>query len=72
MIDFERHTYVMMFGHYSSRNWRHWQLSPSQGMLAIHFVIHFLDNICIAMLMEAIGVGPQCEGHAKVGNTYLL
>ena len=28
-------------------------------MLAIHFVSHFLDNLCIAMLMKAIGVGPQ-------------
>ena len=30
-------------------------------MLAIHFVSHFsfLDNLCIAMLMEAFGVGPQ-------------
>ena len=27
-------------------------------MLAIHFVSHFLDNLHIAMLMEAVGVGP--------------
>ena len=61
MVDFERHTYVMIFGHYSRRNWRHWQLSPSWDMLAIHFVSHlsFLDNLRIAMLMESVGVGPQ-------------
>ena len=30
-------------------------------MLAVHFISHlsFLDNLCIAMLMEAVGVGPQ-------------
>ena len=62
LIAFEQHTYVMMFVHYSRRNWRHWQLSPSWDMLAIHFISHlsFLDNFRIAMLMEAIGVGPQC------------
>ena len=52
----------MMFGHYSRRSWRHWQLNPTRDMLAIHFVSHlsFLDNLHIAMLMEAVGVGPQC------------
>ena len=31
-------------------------------MLATHFISHlsFLDNLCIAMLMETIEVVPQC------------
>ena len=51
----------MMYGHYSCKNWRHWQLSPSLDMLAIQFwdCYSFLDNLQIAMLMEAVGVGPQ-------------
>ena len=61
LIDFERYTYVMMYGHYSRRNWRHWQLNPTRDMLAIQFSDHpsFLDNLRVAMLMEAVGVGPQ-------------
>ena len=60
LLSFERYTYVMMFGYYHRRqNWWHWQLSPSWDMLPINFVSHFLDNLCIAMLMEAIGVYPQ-------------
>ena len=51
----------MMFGHYSRRNWRYWQLNPTRDMLAIHFVspLSLLDNLHIAMLMESVGVGPQ-------------
>ena len=41
-------------------------------MLGIHFVSHLLYNLHIAMLMEAIGVGPQhyciCFDHSP--NTY--
>ena len=60
LIDFERHTYVMMFGHYSHRNWRYWQLNPTRNTLAIQFVSHlaFLDNLRTAMLMESVGVSP--------------
>ena len=58
LIVFERYTYVMIFGHNSCSNWRHWQISPFWDMLAIHFVSHFLDNLHIAIMMEAIGVGP--------------
>ena len=61
LIEFERYTYVMMYGHYNCKNWRHWQLNPTRDMLAIQFCSHlsFLDNLWIALLMEAIGVGPQ-------------
>ena len=61
LIDFERHTYVMIYGYYHRRNWRHWHLNPTRDMLAIKFDSHlaFLDNLCIAMLMESFGVGPQ-------------
>ena len=41
-------------------------------MLAIHFVSHFLDNIYIAMFMEAVGAGPQryCICFDPSPNTY--
>ena len=75
LISFERYTYVMMFGHYNRKNWRHWQLSPSWDMLAVHFISHlsFLDNLCIATLIEALGVGPQhyCICFDPSPNTYM-
>ena len=61
LIAFEQYIYVMMYGHYSRKNWRHWQLIPTRDILAIQFCSHlsFLDNLQIDMLMEAVGVGPQ-------------
>ena len=74
MIDFERYIYVMMYEYYHRRDWRHWQLNPTRDMLAIQFVSHlaFLDNLRIAMLMEAVGVGPQryCICFDPSPNTY--
>ena len=63
LLHFERYTYTMMFGHYSCRNWQHWQLGPLWDMLAIHLwgPLALIDNLWIAMLMEVVGVGgPQC------------
>ena len=62
LIAFEQYTYVTMFGHDSRRNWRHWQLSPSRDMLFIHFISHlsFFNILHIVMLMEAVGLVPQC------------
>ena len=53
--------YTMMYGHYSHHNWRYWQLSPLRDMLAIHLwgPLALIDNLWIAMLMEAVGIGPQ-------------
>ena len=62
LLRFERYTYTMMFAHYSCHNWQHWQLSPSEDMLAIHLwrPLALIDNLWIAMLMEAVAVGgPQ-------------
>ena len=61
-LQFEEHTYRMMFGHYERRNWRYWAISPSRDMLAIRLVWgpdDLIDNLRIAMLMEAVGLGPQ-------------
>ena len=52
----------MMLGHYERSNWQYWAISPSRDMLAICLVqgpCDFVDNLRIAMLMEAIGIGPQ-------------
>ena len=51
----------MMFGHYEHRNWQYWVISPSCDMLAIRLwgPDDLIDNLKIAMLMEAIGIGPQ-------------
>ena len=51
----------MMFGHYERRNWRYWAISPSHDMLAIRLwgPHDLMENFRIAMLMEAIGIGPQ-------------
>ena len=61
LLRFERYTYTMMFGHYSCRNWRYWQLNPLRDMLAIYLwgPLALIDNFWIAMLMEAIGIRPQ-------------
>ena len=58
LLRFEDYTYTMMFGHYSRRNWQSWQLSPSRDMLAIHLwgPLALIDNLQIAMLMEAVGI----------------
>ena len=60
-LRFEAYTYTMMFGHYERHSWRHWAISPSRDMLAIclwgpHDLI---DNLRIAMLMEAMGIDLQ-------------
>ena len=51
----------MMFGHYKRRSWRYWTISPSCDMLAICLwgPDDLIDNIRIAILMEAVGIGPQ-------------
>ena len=58
---FEDYTYTMMFGCYDHRNWQYWPISPSQDMLAIHLwgLDDLIDNLWIAMLMEAVGIKPQ-------------
>ena len=59
-LRFEEYTYTMMFGHYKHRNWRYWAISPSWDMLAICLwePDDVIDNLSIAMLMEAVGIGP--------------
>ena len=52
----------MMFGHYERRSWRYWAISPSCDMLAICLgwePCDFIDNLRIAMLMEAVRIGSQ-------------
>ena len=61
-LQFEEHTYRMMFGHYERNNWRYWAISPSSDMLAIRLgwgPDDLIDNLRIAMLMEAVGLGPR-------------
>ena len=61
-LQFEEHTYRMMFGHYERHNWRYWAINPSCDMLAVCLgwgPCDFIDNLRIAMLMEAVGIGPQ-------------
>ena len=61
LLSFDIYTHLMMYRYYSQHNWQHWQLSPSQDMLAILFwgPPSLIDNIRIAMLMEAVRLGPQ-------------
>ena len=51
----------MMFGRYDRRNWQYWPINSSRDMLAIHLwgPNDLIDNLWIAMLMEAVGIGPQ-------------
>ena len=58
---FETHAYMEMFGHWRRRDGSLWQLSPSRDMLAIRLwsPCTFSKNLRIAMLMEAVGQGPQ-------------
>ena len=59
---FEVHAYMGMFGYWDRGDRSFWQLSPSRDMLVIQqwSPCTFSGNLRIAMLMEAVGLGPQC------------
>ena len=51
-----------MFGCYERDSWHYWAISPSRDMLAIRLawgLDDVIENLRIAMLMEAVGQGPQ-------------
>ena len=61
-LRFEEHAYRLLFGHYERDSWHYWAISPSRDMLAIRLgwgPDDLIDNLRIAMLMEAVGLGPQ-------------
>ena len=51
----------MMFGHYEHRNWRYCAINPSRDMLGICLwgCHDLMDNLKIAMLMEAVKIKPE-------------
>ena len=58
----EERAYRSLFGRYGRDNWRYWAISPFRDMLAIRLVWgrdDVLENLRIAMLLEAVGQGPQ-------------
>ena len=58
----EERAYRSLFGRYGRDNWRYWAISPSRDMLAIRLAWgrdDVLENLRIAMLLEAVGQGPQ-------------
>ena len=61
-LQLEERAYRSLFGHYERDSWRYWAISPSRDMLAILLAWgrdDVLENLRIAMLMEAVGQGPQ-------------
>ena len=61
-LRFEERAYRSLFGRYERDSWRYWAISPSRDMLAICLAWgpdDVIENLRIAMLMEAIGHGPQ-------------
>ena len=52
---------MVTFGFWDPSDWRNWKLNPSKDMMAIHTLGRqlLLNNLEIAMLMEAVGLGPQ-------------
>ena len=61
-LRFEERAYRSLFGRYERDSWRHWAISPSRDMLAICLtwgLDDVIENLRIAMLMEAVGQGPQ-------------
>ena len=61
-LRFEERAYRSLFGRYERDSWHYWTISPSQDMLAIRLAWgpdDVIENLRIAMLMEAVGQGPQ-------------
>ena len=61
-LQFEKRAYRSLFGRYERDSWHYWAISPSRDMLAIRLgwgLDDLIDNLRIAMLMEAVGLGPQ-------------
>ena len=61
-LQFEERAYKLLFSHYERNSWHYWAISPSRDMLAIRLgwgPDDVIDNLRIAMLMEAVGLGPQ-------------
>ena len=60
-ILFDIHAHMRVFGVWDHGDWSYWQLNPSIDMLAIQqwSPRTFSGNLRIAMLMEAVGLGPQ-------------
>ena len=61
-LRFEERAYRSLFGRYERDSWRHWAISPSRDMLSICLAWgpdDVIENLRIAMLMEAVGQGPQ-------------
>ena len=58
----EECAYRSLFGYYERDSWRYWTISPSRDLLAIRLSLgpsDVLENLGIAMMMEAVGQGPQ-------------
>ena len=51
---------MVTFGFWDPRGWEKWKLNPSKDMMAIHTLGRhlLLKNLKLAMLMEAVGLGP--------------
>ena len=61
-LRFEERAYRSLFGRYERDSWHYWAISPSRDMLAICLgwgPDDVIENLRIAMLMEAVGQGPQ-------------
>ena len=61
-LRFEERAYRSLFGRYERDNWRYWTISPSRDLLAIRLSLgpsDVIENLGIAMMMEAVGQGPQ-------------
>ena len=61
-LRFEECAYRSLFGRYERDNWRYWTISSSRDLLAIRLSLgpsDVIENLGIAMMMEAIGQGPQ-------------
>ena len=61
-LRFEKRAYRSLFGRYEHDSWHYWAISPSQDMLSIRLTWgpdDVIENLRIAMLMEAVGQGPQ-------------
>ena len=61
-LRFEERAYRSLFGRYERDSWHYWAISPSRDMLAIRLgwgPDDVIENLRIAMLMEAVGQRPQ-------------
>ena len=60
-LNFERHASMRTLGFYNPNATEAWKSNPSRDITRIHLSrgVYFVENIRLALLKEAVGLGPR-------------